>query len=65
MTDFLAGLGLVFAIEGLMFAAFPGFVRSRMTDALELGEGRLRTVGLVSAVIGIVIVWVVRRLIAG
>lgn len=61
MLDFVAGIGLVFAIEGLMFAAFPGFVRSRMTDALELGEGRLRTVGLLSAIVGVVIIWVVRR----
>lgn len=61
MLDFVAGIGLVFAIEGLMFAAFPGFVRSRMSDALELGEGRLRTVGLVSAIVGVVIIWVVRR----
>lgn len=61
MLDFMAGIGLVFAIEGLMFAAFPGFVRSRMTDALELGVGRLRTVGLVCAIVGVVIVWVVRR----
>ena len=65
MTDFVAGLGLVFAIEGLMFAAFPGFARNRMADAVELGEGKLRTVGLVSAVVGVLIVWVVRRLVAG
>jgi uncharacterized protein YjeT (DUF2065 family) len=60
MIDFLGGVGLVFAIEGLMFAAFPGFVRNRMTEALELGEGKMRTVGIVSAIIGVVIIWVVR-----
>lgn len=61
MADFLGGIGLVFALEGLMFAAFPGFVRRRMAEALELGEGRLRTVGVASAMIGLAIVWVVRR----
>jgi uncharacterized protein YjeT (DUF2065 family) len=60
MVDFLAGVGLVFAIEGLMFAAFPSFVRARMKDALSLEEGRMRTVGLVSAALGITIVWAVR-----
>ena len=60
MVDFLAGVGLVFAIEGLMFTAFPGFARNRMKDALNMEENRMRTVGLVSAVIGITIVWVVR-----
>lgn len=60
MVDFLAGVGLVFAIEGLMFAAFPGFVRNRMKDALNLGEPRMRAVGLVSAAVGVAIVWLVR-----
>jgi uncharacterized protein YjeT (DUF2065 family) len=64
MVDFLAGIGLVFVIEGLLFAAFPRFVLGRMADAMRLGEGRLRAVGLVSAVIGVTIVWVVRRHIA-
>lgn len=64
MTDFLVGVGLVFAIEGLMCAAFPGFVRSRMTDVLALGEGPMRTVGIVSAVIGVAVVWVARWVLA-
>jgi uncharacterized protein len=61
MLDFLGGVGFVFAVEGLMFAAFPGFVRTRMSEALELGEGKMRTVGIVSAVVGVAIIWVVRR----
>ncbi|MFO1148210.1 MAG: DUF2065 domain-containing protein [Alsobacter sp.] len=61
MLDFLGGVGLVFAIEGLLFAAFPGFVRSRMTEALSLGEGKMRTVGIVSAAVGVAIIWAVRR----
>jgi hypothetical protein len=61
MLEFLGGVGLVFAIEGLMFAAFPGFVRSRMAEALELGEGKMRTVGIVSAIVGVAIIWAVRR----
>jgi uncharacterized protein YjeT (DUF2065 family) len=60
VTDFMAGMGLVFAIEGLLFAAFPAFVRSRMTEALELGEGRMRVVGLVSAALGVALVWLCR-----
>lgn len=62
--DFVVGIGLVFAIEGLAFAAFPGFVQRRMRDALELGEGQMRIVGLASAVVGVLIVWAARRLLA-
>lgn len=62
--DLLVGIGLVFAIEGLAFAAFPGFVQRRMREVLALGEGQLRAAGLASAVIGVLIVWLARRLLA-
>jgi hypothetical protein len=35
MRDFLAALGLVFAIEGLLFAAFPRSVAQAMREASE------------------------------
>ena len=35
MSDFLVALGLVFAIEGLIFAAFPGAAKRAMASALE------------------------------
>jgi uncharacterized protein len=60
MLDFLVALGLLFAIEGLLFAAFPGMTKRAMTHVLEAPESTLRLVGIVSAVIGIVMIWVVR-----
>ncbi|HVV93474.1 MAG TPA: DUF2065 domain-containing protein [Hyphomicrobiales bacterium] len=60
MSDFLAAVGLVFVFEGILFAAFPGATRTAMAAAAETAEPRLRLIGLVSAVAGIVIVWVVR-----
>jgi hypothetical protein len=61
MTDFLAAIGLFFAIEGILFAAFPLATKRAMAAALEMPEGRLRVAGIVAAVIGIVIVWLVRH----
>ena len=61
MDDFIAAVGLVFFIEGLLFAAFPAFVRARILDVLESTEGRMRLVGLVAAVIGLVIVFYARQ----
>ncbi len=60
MTDFLAALGLVFVIEGLMFAAVPGHAKKAIASVLETPEPTLRIIGIGSAVIGLVVVWLVR-----
>jgi uncharacterized protein YjeT (DUF2065 family) len=61
MLDFLAAIGLFFAIEGILFAAFPLGIKRAMAAALEMPEGRLRIGGIVSALVGIGIVWLVRH----
>jgi len=60
MTDFVAAIGLVLVIEGVMFAAFPGMARRAMAVMLESPEASLRTSGMVAAVAGLLIVWLVR-----
>lgn len=60
MSDFLAALGLVFVIEGLIFAAFPGHGKKALQSVMETPEGTLRVIGICSAVIGVLIVWLVR-----
>jgi uncharacterized protein YjeT (DUF2065 family) len=60
MSDFLAAIGLVFAIEGLMFAAFPKGTKRAIAAALAVPDSQLRIVGIVSAAIGVAIVWLVR-----
>ncbi len=60
MSDFLAALGLVLILEGLLFAAFPEFAKRAMAQALETPDSTLRTVGIVSAVVGLGAVWLVR-----
>ena len=61
MSDFLAALGLGLAIEGILFAAFPLGTKRAMAAALETPDSRLRVAGIVSAVVGVAIVWLVRR----
>ena len=53
-------IGLVLAIEVLIFAAFPGAAKRLAANALESPENALRVAGVVSAVLGIIIVWLVR-----
>jgi uncharacterized protein YjeT (DUF2065 family) len=60
MWDFLVAIGLVFAIEGILFAAFPTPVKRAMEHVRETPDSTLRIMGIVSAVIGVVLVWLVR-----
>jgi len=60
MTDFLAALGLVFVIEGLVFAAFPGSAKRAVATMAQTPDQGLRLVGLFSAVVGLLILWLVR-----
>ena len=60
MSDFLAAIGLVFVIEGLVFAAFPAQAKRAMQSVLETPEASLRLIGIGSAIVGIVVVWLVR-----
>jgi uncharacterized protein len=60
MSDFIAALGLVLVIEGLAFAAFPAATKRALTLLFETPESQLRTVGIVSAILGLLVVWAVR-----
>ena len=61
LADFLIGLALVFVFEGLMFAASPSWMRRAMKSALAAPDNILRAVGIGSAVVGLILIWVVRR----
>lgn len=60
MEDFLAALGLVFVIEGLVFAAFPAQAKRAMASVMAAPENSLRAIGVGSAMIGLILVWLAR-----
>lgn len=60
MEDFLAAIGLVLVLEGVLYALFPEGMQRMMASALEMSPTMLRTGGLVAAVAGFVVVWLVR-----
>ena len=60
-ADFLIGLGILFVLEGLLFAAIPIWVKRAMKSALATPDHVLRAVGIGSAVVGLILIWVVRR----
>ena len=60
MNDFIVALGLAFAIEGFIYAAFP----EQMKRMLEMMRGQpettLRVGGVVAFAIGVAVVWLAR-----
>jgi len=60
MQDFLVAIGLVLAIEGLLFAALPSVAKRLAATALETPEGALRIAGVISALLGVLVIWLVR-----
>ncbi len=65
MTDFLAAIGLVLVIEGVLFALLPGKAQEAMRSAAETPAETLRLVGLACAVAGVIVIWLARRFFAG
>jgi len=60
MSDFVVAIGLVFVIEGLIFAAFPGSGKKAIASVLDTPDTVLRMIGIGSAIIGLLVVWLVR-----
>ncbi|WP_439496634.1 DUF2065 domain-containing protein [Bosea sp. (in: a-proteobacteria)] len=60
MLDFIAALGLVFAIEGILFAAIPNLAKDALRSAAETPPERMRLIGIGSALLGVLLVWLAR-----
>lgn len=60
MNDFIVALGLVFVIEGLAYALFPGFLRRMSAALFQQSDEGIRLTGVLAALFGIFIVWLIR-----
>ncbi|GAB5506968.1 MAG: DUF2065 family protein [Rhizobiaceae bacterium] len=60
MTDFLAALGLVLVLEGLIYGGMPSLAKRLAADVLKIPESTLRAGGLIAIAAGVGIVWLVR-----
>lgn len=61
MDDLITALGLVLVIEGALYALFPDGMQRMMKQVLEMPPAVLRRLGLASAILGFVVVWLIRR----
>lgn len=60
LTDLFTALALVLVIEGILYAVAPDGMKRMAAMAVETPTSSLRTVGLVAAVTGVAIVWLIR-----
>ena len=60
--EFLMALGLVFVIEGLLYALVPGHLKRMLRTMQELSDDQLRMGGVSAIALGVAIVWLVRSL---
>lgn len=60
MDDLYAAGALVLVIEGALYAAAPGAMKRMMAQALEMPDHVLRLAGLGAAVVGVLLVWLIR-----
>ena len=59
-SDLATALGLVLVIEGVLLALFPDGLRRMLAEVMARPSQSLRVGGVVSAAIGVAIVWLVR-----
>ena len=60
-SEIMTALALVLVIEGLLPFASPGRYRQMVAEIVRLSDNHIRTVGLVIIVIGLVMLFVIRR----
>ena len=62
MNEFIIAIGLVLIIEGILCALFPTKIKnmSKLINTME--ANKLRTIGLVFAIIGFIIIWYIKSL---
>jgi len=59
-SDLVTALGLVLVIEGLVLVLMPDMLKRLVAEILTQPARTLRLGGLVSAAIGLAVVWLVR-----
>jgi uncharacterized protein YjeT (DUF2065 family) len=60
MNDLLTAFALVFVIEGLVLAVAPGLLRGMLERLAEVPPDSLRVGGVVSATLGVLLIWLLR-----
>ncbi len=60
MVDILVVVGLILALEGALYAAFPAGMKRMMAIMIQQPDDALRLSGLGAATFGVGIIWLVK-----
>lgn len=60
MSNFITALGLVFVIEGLLYAFVPGHLKAVIALMQSTSDDALRLGGLIAAAFGVGLVWLAK-----
>ena len=60
MKELAIAFGLLLVLEGLLYAIFPKSMKNMLLLIKEISEQKLRTSGLIFAVLGFIIVWYIK-----
>ncbi|MCR4267130.1 DUF2065 domain-containing protein [Nitratireductor sp. ZSWI3] len=60
MNDFIAALGLVLVIEGLVYGGMPRLAKRLAEQVIEMPESTLRTAGITAMIAGVFVIWFIR-----
>ena len=61
MIDFLSAIGLIFILEGLLLFASPKRLKKILQIITIYPESKIRIIGSVSILVGIVLLWIIRK----
>ena len=57
----ITAFGLFLIIEGLLYALFPNTMKSMIGKMLNSSNETLKWTGIISAVIGLILIWIVKE----
>ena len=61
MKELIIAIGLLFFIEGMLYALFPSKMKNMFKMIEKMGVNNLRISGLLFAIIGFIIIWYFKR----
>jgi uncharacterized protein len=60
MSEIATAIGLVLALEGVLYALFPELMKRMAKQVLQSPGDSLRVAGVISVALGVGLVWLVR-----
>ena len=61
MIDLLSAIGLIFILEGLLLFSSPKRLKKILQIITIYPESKIRIIGGVSVLLGIVLLWIIRK----